>query len=365
MSVEISTSQVSYISPKISVEQIRQAQGAELESIARYRRVTNYLAAAQIYLKDNVLLEGPLKPEQIKDRLLGHWGTSPGINLIYAHLNALIMRHDIDMFLVTGPGHGAPANLANLYLEGTLQEYYPELTLDHAGLHQFVRRFSWPGGFPSHLYPGVPGTIHEGGELGYALATAFGSAMDNPDLIVACIVGDGEAETGPTATAWHSYKFLDPAESGAVLPIVHLNGYKIANPPIYGTMSDEELLALFTGYGYQPIFAGGEDLDASLYGALDWAYNEIRSIQQAARAVKPLVRPRWPVILMRSHKGMSGIKEMDGEPIEGSYRSHQVPVPDPKTNPEHLRLLEGWLRSYHIEELFDEHGRPRLDILEQ
>jgi len=361
MSIEISMS----TSLDISVEQIRQAHGAELDAIARYRRVTNYLAAAQIYLKSNVLLAEPLKPEHIKDRLLGHWGTSPGINLVYAHLNHLIMRYDLDMFLVTGPGHGAPANLANLYLENTLHDYYPELTLDRAGVEKFVRRFSWPGGFPSHLYPGVPGTIHEGGELGYALATAFGAAMDNPDLIVACIVGDGEAETGPTATAWHCYKFLDPAESGAVLPVLHLNGYKIANPTIYGTMSDEELLALFTGYGYQVIFVEGDDLDASLYGAMDWAYHEIRRIQQAARSGQPIEKPRWPVILMRSPKGMSGVKEMDGEPIEGSYRSHQVPIPDPKTNPEHLRLLEGWLRSYHIEELFDEQGSPKPEILEQ
>ncbi len=361
MSIEISMS----TSLDISVEQIRQAHGAELDAIARYRRVTNYLAAAQIYLKSNVLLAEPLKPEHIKDRLLGHWGTSPGINLVYAHLNHLIMRYDLDMFLVTGPGHGAPANLANLYLENTLHDYYPELTLDQAGVEKFVRRFSWPGGFPSHLYPGVPGTIHEGGELGYALATAFGAAMDNPDLIVACIVGDGEAETGPTAAAWHSYKFLDPSESGAVLPVLHLNGYKIANPTIYGTMSDEELLALFTGYGYQVIFVEGDDLDASLYGAMDWAYHEIRRIQQAARSGQPIEKPRWPVILMRSPKGMSGVKEMDGEPIEGSYRSHQVPIPDPKTNPEHLRLLEGWLRSYHIEELFDEQGSPKPEILEQ
>ena len=361
MSIEISMS----TGVDISVEQVRQAHGAELDAIARYRRVTNYLAAAQIYLKSNVLLAEPLKPEHIKDRLLGHWGTSPGINLVYAHLNHLIMRYDLDMFLVTGPGHGAPANLANLYLENTLHDYYPELALDRAGVEKFVRRFSWPGGFPSHLYPGVPGTIHEGGELGYALATAFGAAMDNPDLIVACIVGDGEAETGPTATAWHSYKFLDPAESGAVLPVLHLNGYKIANPTIYGTMSDEELLALFTGYGYQVIFVEGDDLDASLYGAMDWAYHEIRRIQQAARSGQPIEKPRWPVILMRSPKGMSGVKEMDGEPIEGSYRSHQVPIPDPKTNPKHLRLLEGWLRSYHIEELFDEQGRPKPEILEQ
>jgi xylulose-5-phosphate/fructose-6-phosphate phosphoketolase len=357
------TSMATSVAP--TVEQVRQSHAAKLEAIARYRRVTNYLVAAELYLKDNVLLEEPLKPEHIKDRLLGHWGTSPGINLIYVHLNALIMRHDIDMFLVTGPGHGAPANLANLYLEGTLQEYYPELTLNRSGLQRFIRRFSWPGGFPSHLYPGVPGTIHEGGELGYALATAFGAAMDNPDLVVACIVGDGEAETGPTATAWHSYKFLDPAESGAVLPILHLNGYKISNPTIYGTMSDEELLSLFTGYGYQVEFVEGDDLDAALYGAMDWAYQEIRRIQQAARSGYPIAQPRWPVILLRSLKGWTGVKEMDGEPIEGSYRSHQIPIPDPKTNPEHLRLLEDWLRSYHVEELFDEQGRPKPEILEQ
>ncbi len=357
------TSMATSVAP--TVEQVRHSHAAKLEAIARYRRVTNYLVAAELYLKDNVLLEEPLKPEHIKDRLLGHWGTSPGINLIYAHLNSLIMRYDIDMFLVTGPGHGAPANLANLYLEGTLQEYYPQLTLNRAGLKQFVRRFSWPGGFPSHLYPGVPGTIHEGGELGYALATASGAAMDNRDLIVACIVGDGEAETGPTATAWHSYKFLDPAESGAVLPILHLNGYKISNPTIYGTMSDEELLSLFTGYGYQVEFVEGDDLDAALYGAMDWAYQEIRRIQQVARSGHPIAQPRWPVILLRSPKGWTGVKEMDGEPIEGSYRSHQIPITDPKTNPEHLRLLEGWLRSYHVEELFDEQGRPKQEILEQ
>jgi len=349
----------------ISVEDVRQTHGTELDEIARYRRVTNYLAAAQIYLKQNVMLEQPLTTDDVKDRLLGHWGTSPGINLIYAHLNHLIMRYDLDMFLVTGPGHGAPANLANLYLEGTLQEFYPELTLDKVGLHAFVRRFSWPGGFPSHLYPGIPGTIHEGGELGYALATAFGAAMDNPDLIVACIVGDGEAETGPTATAWHSYKFMDPAESGAVLPILHLNGYKISNPTIYGTMSDDELFNLFTGYGYQIQLVQGDDLDAALYGAMDWAYQEIRRIQQAARTGNPISKPRWPMIILRSLKGWTGIKVMDGEPIEGSFRSHQVPAPDVKTNPAHLKLVEQWLQSYHVAELFDEAGTPKPDILEQ
>src|SRR5713226_5752252 len=351
--------------PAPTAEQIRQAHAEKLDAIARYRRVTNYLAAAEIYLKENVLLEEPLRPEHIKDRLLGHWGTSPGINLIYAHLNALTMRHDIDIFLVTGPGHGARANLASVWWGGSVDGLCPELRRYKAGRGTVVRRCSCAGGFRSHLYPGVPGTIHEGGELGYALATAFGAAMDNPDLVVACIVGDGEAETGPTATAWHSYKFLDPAESGAVLPVVHLNRYKISNPTIYGTMSDEELFSLFTGYGYQVQFVEGEDLDAALYGALDWAYQEIRRIQQAARSGRPIAQPRWPVILLRSLKGWTCPKEMDGEPLEGSYRSHQVPIPDPKTNPEHLHLLEGWLRSYHVEELFDEQGHPKPEILEQ
>ncbi len=351
--------------PELPVSQIRSQHSGELEAIARYRRTTNYLSAAQIYLRDNVLLRTPLQPEHIKDRLLGHWGTSPGINLIYTHLNRLIRQHDLNMFLITGPGHGAPANLANLYLEGTLQEYYPELTLDLAGLGRFIRRFSWPGGFPSHLYPGVPGTIHEGGELGYALATAFGAVMDNPDLIVACIVGDGEAETGPTATAWHSTKYLDPAESGAVVPILHLNGYKISNPTIFGTMGDEELLELFTGYGYRVRIVEDQDLDADLWTSLDWAYDEIRRIQQAARLQRRINQPRWPMLILRSLKGWTGIKEIDGEPVEGSFRSHQVPAKDAKTNPQSLRLLEDWLRSYHPEQLFDEEGRPAPDVLTQ
>jgi xylulose-5-phosphate/fructose-6-phosphate phosphoketolase len=368
MAVETSTAPLPTTSIKVSAQNVRNEHSAELDAIARFQRVTDYLTAAELYLKDNVLLEEPLRPEQIKDRLLGHWGTSPAINMIYAHLNHLIMRYDLDMFLVTGPGHGAPANLANLYLEGTLQEYYPALTFDKQGLHDFVRSFSWPGGFPSHLYPGVPGTIHEGGELGYALATAFGAAMDNPDLIVACIVGDGEAETGPTATAWHCYKFLDPAESGAVLPILNLNGYKIANPTIFGTMSDDELLHLFTGYGYRVIFVSGtelDDLNAQLYEAVDWAYHEIRRIQQAARTGNRIEKPPWPMIIFRSPKGMTGPKEMDGEPLVGSFRSHQIPIPDPKTNPQHLKLLDDWLRSYNVQELFDEHGRPKQEILDQ
>lgn len=336
---------------------IRAQHQEELELLETYQRATNYLAVAQIYLKDNVLLEEPLSPDHIKPRLLGHWGTCPGINLIYAHLNRLIISHDLDLFLVTGPGHGAPANLANLYLEGSLHTYYPELTPDMAGLKHFVKGFSWPDGFPSHLYPGLPGTIHEGGELGYALATSFGAVMDNPDLIVACIIGDGEAETGATATAWHSTKFLDPAQSGAVLPIVHINGYKISSPTIYGTMSDEELHDLFAGYGYQPCLVSGPDLNAGLYAAMEWAYEEIRLIQQAARSGQRIDQPRWPVILLRSLKGMGGIHDLNGVLIEGSCRSHQVPIKDARTNPESLRALETWLRSYQPEKLFDLKGR--------
>lgn len=358
-----STPLITEKSSQVSVQQVREAHGTELEAIARYRRATNYLAAAQIYLQDNVLLKEPLRPEHIKNRLLGHWGTCPGINLVYAHLNRLIRRYDVNMFLVTGPGHGAPANLANLYLEGSLHKYYPELTLDSAGLQKFIKRFSWPGGFPSHLYPGIPGTIHEGGELGYALATSFGAVMDNPNLIVACIVGDGEAETGPTATAWHSYKYLDPVESGAVLPILHLNGYKISSPTIYGCMSDAELQYLFTGYGYQVRIVKDGDLDADLYASMDWAYQEICRIQQGARSGSSIAQPGWPILILRSPKGWTGIKEMDGEPIEGSYRSHQVPAREVKTKQYQLQLLEDWLRSYHIEELFDQ-GHPIAEILE-
>ncbi len=336
----------------------------ELELLKFYQRATNYLAAAQIYLQSNVLMREPLSAEDIKPRLLGHWGTCPGINLIYAHLNRLIRQYDIDMFLVTGPGHGAPAVLANLYLEGSLQTFYPQLTHDLAGLHTFIRSFSWPDGFPSHLFAGLPGTIHEGGELGYALATAFGAVMDNPNLIVACIVGDGEAETGPTATAWHSSKFLDPVESGAILPIVHINGYKISSPTIYGTMSDSELHDLFTGYGYQPCIVSGNDLNASLFAALDWAYHSILSIQERARNGFSLAQPRWPVILLKSPKGMGGIKEVDDKIVEGSYRSHQVPVKDAKENPAHLKLLEDWLCSYLSQELFDADGHPNIKMIE-
>jgi xylulose-5-phosphate/fructose-6-phosphate phosphoketolase len=344
-------------------DSMSQIQEISLVQVARYRQAVNFLAAAQIYLQDNCLLEQPLRPEHIKPRLLGHWGTAPGINLIYAHLNRLICDHDASVLLVTGPGHGAAANLANLYLESTLAEFYPELTLDRVGLAQLVRGFSWPGGFPSHLSPGTPGTILEGGELGYALATAFGAALDNPDLLVACIVGDGEAETGPTATAWHGVKYLDPATCGAVLPILHLNGYKISSPSIFGTMDDQELLALFHGYGYAPLLVDGPDYDAALADALEQAYAGILTIQQAARVAGARLRPRWPMLILRTPKGWTGIKELDGKPVEGSFRSHQVPVEDVRENPKHLALLEGWLRSYHPEELFDAQGRPLPDIL--
>lgn len=335
----------------------------EKETLALYQRATNYLAAAQIYLQSNPLLREPLQPEHIKDRLLGHWGTCPGINMIYAHLNRLIVRHNLNMFLITGPGHGAPANLANLYLEGSLQPFYPELTFDEAGLNKFIKDFSWPGGFPSHLYPGLPGTIHEGGELGYSLATAFGAVMDNPDLIVACIVGDGEAETGPTAAAWHSYKFLNPAESGAVLPILHLNGYKISNPTIYGTMGDAELSRLFTGFGYRVRIVQASQGDARMAHVLDEAYREIRQIQETARSGQPVVQPAWPMIILRSPKGWTGIKRLRGKRIEGSHLSHQVPGIDLKSNGTSLDAVESWLRSYHPEELFDEQGCPRPEVL--
>lgn len=335
----------------------------ELKVLARYQRATNYLAAAQIYLRDNFLLKDLLTPAHVKARLLGHWGTCPGINMIYAHLNRLIIHHDLNMFLVTGPGHGAPANLANLYLEGSLEHFYPSLARNQAGLENLIRSFSWPSGFPSHLAPAIPGTIHEGGELGYALATAFGAAMDNPDLIVACIVGDGEAETGPTATSWHSYKFLDPAESGAVLPILHLNGYKISNPTIYGTMSDAELTQLFSGFGYHVHIVEATQGDALLAQTLDDVYAEIRHIQQAARNGNPILKPAWPMLILRSPKGWTGIKKHQEKVIEGSYRSHQIPAADLKDNPASLQAVEEWLRSYHPEELFDEEGKPYPDLL--
>src|SRR5205807_1808945 len=316
-----------------------------------------------VYLQGNHLLEEPLKPGHIKPRLLGHWGTVPGINLVYAGLNRLILNTDASVLLVTGPGHGAPANLANLWIDGCLADIRPELSRDREGLRNLVRSFSWPGGFPSHLAPIVPGTIHEGGELGYALATAFGAALDNPDLLVACIIGDGEAETGPTAGAWHSNKFLNPATGGAVLPILHVNGYKIANPTIYGTMNDEELTKLFEGFGWHPLIVDADDLDGALASALDTAHQEIRELQSAARNGNRPERPRWPMIVLRSPKGWTGIKQLDGTQIEGTSKAHQVPAMIAKTNADHLRALEEWLRSYRMEELVDERGAPSEELL--
>ncbi|HEU4429980.1 MAG TPA: phosphoketolase family protein [Myxococcota bacterium] len=339
---------------------------AEHRRCESYRRAANYLAAAQIYLRDNPLLSEGLRPEHIKDRLLGHWGTAPGINLIYLHLNRLIRQTDASILLVTGPGHGAAANLANLYLEGTLTEFFPELTQDLTGLTRFLQWFSWPDRFPSHLSPGLPGVIHEGGELGYALATSFGAALDNPELIVACIVGDGEAETGPTAGAWHSTKFLNPATDGAVLPILHLNGFKIASPTLFGTMSDAELEALFRGLGYAPrIVDDLKRIDEVSDAAFFWAFEEIRQIQLRARSGTSDARPAWPLIILRTPKGWTGPEEIDGHPIAGSFRAHQVPAKDLKTNPEHLRLVEAWLRSYRPAELFDGSGRPVPEVLAQ
>ena len=338
-----------------------------VEQLGLYRRAANYIAAAMIYLRDNPLLEEPLKPEHIKHRLLGHWGTVPGINLVYAGLNRLILDTQASILLVTGPGHGAPANLANLWLDGCLEDTYPELSRDRAGLAKLIRDFSWPGGFPSHVAPIVPGTIHEGGELGYALATAFGAALDNPDLIVAAIIGDGEAETGPTAGAWHSNKFLDPGTCGAVLPILHLNGYKIANPTIYKSMSNEELTKLFEGYGWHPIIVDGppDQLDGELASAIDTAYGEIRELQEQVRSggQRP-DRPRWPMIVLKSPKGWTGPKEVDGIKVEGTSKAHQVPAMKAKSDPGHLKILEDWLRSYGPEELFDERGGPVPKIAE-
>lgn len=344
------------------IAKVKKHYSDDLERLELYQRATNYLTAAQLYLQENVLLQNTLKPEQIKSRLTGHWGTCPGINLIYAHLNRLILFYECNMLLVTGSAHGAAAILANLYLEETLLDFYPSLTLDKEGMEVLIKNFAWPGGFPNYLYPGIPGVLYEG-ELGSALATAYGAVMDHPDLIAACIVGDGEAETGPTATAWHSHKFLDPAESGAVLPIVQINGYKASSPSIYGTMSETELENLFHGYGFHPIFVEEPDLNAGLFAAMDWSYREIQLIQKAAREGDRIEKPRWPVILLRIPKGWMGIKKVNGTLIEGTVNSHYVPAKDLKTNKANLRLVEEWLKSYKPEELFDSYGVPSQEVL--
>ncbi len=331
---------------------------SELHAIDAYWRAANYLSVGQIYLLDNPLLREPLAREHIKPRLLGHWGTTPGLNFIYAHLNRVIKRHDLNMIFIAGPGHGGPGVVANTYLEGTYSEIYPEVSRDRAGLQRLCKQFSFPGGIPSHAAPETPGSINEGGELGYSLAHAYGAVFDNPELIAACVVGDGEAETGPLATAWHSNKFLDPITDGAVLPILHLNGYKIASPTVLARISGEELEQLFFGYGYRPQVVEGSEPEAmhqAMAAALDTVIADIRSIQAEARSTGQAVRPRWPMIILRSPKGWTGPKRVDGKKTEGSWRSHQVPLAD-MTKPEHVTQLEQWMRSYRPEELFDEAG---------
>ena len=327
------------------------------QALQKFRRAANYIAAAMIFLQDNAYLKRDLKFEDIKPRLLGHWGTCPGLTLVYSHMNLLIKKHDLDMLYVVGPGHGAPSILANLWLEGSLSKFYPECSNDTKGLSKLIDNFSTTGGFPSHINAETPGAIHEGGELGYALAVSFGAVMDNPDLVVTCIVGDGEAETGPTATAWHGYKFIDPAESGAVLPIVHVNGFKISERTIYGCMDDKEMAALFTGYGYQPrVVDDLNDIDADLNNSMEWALSEIKRIQKAARSGKPIMKPRWPVLILRTPKGWSGPKKVHGVIMEGSFKAHQIPLPAAKTEPDELKQLQEWLLSYKPEELFKEDG---------
>ncbi|MUG94867.1 phosphoketolase [Scytonema sp. UIC 10036] len=333
----------------------------ELQKMNAYWRAANYLSVGQIYLLDNPLLKEPLKLEHIKPRLLGHWGTTPGLNFTYVHLNRVIKKNDLNMIYIAGPGHGGPGVVANAYLEGTYSEYYPNISLDAEGMKKLFIQFSFPGGVGSHCTPELPGSIHEGGELGYSLFHAYGAAFDNPDLIVACVVGDGEAETGPLATSWHSNKFLNPVSDGAVLPILHLNGYKIANPTVLARISHKELESLFVGYGYKPYFVEGSDPETMhqlMAATLDTVIREIKEIQEDARTNGYKERSQWPMIVLRSPKGWTGPKEVDGDKVEDYWRSHQVPFGELASKPEHIQLLEQWMRSYKPEELFDENGKP-------
>jgi len=339
----------------------------QLRKIDAYWRAANYLSVGQIYLRDNPLLRRPLAFSDVKHMLLGHWGTTPGQNFIYAHLNRIIKAHDLEMIYVSGPGHGGPAVVANTYLEGTYSEVYPNVGRDEAGLQKLFLQFSFPGGIPSHASPETPGSIHEGGELGYSLSHSFGAVFDNPNLIAACVVGDGEAETGPLATAWHSNKFLDAATDGAVLPILHLNGFKIANPTILARISREELEQLFRGYGWTPYFVAGDDpalMHEAMAATLDLVLGQIQSFQHDARVNGNRERPRWPMIILQSPKGWTGPKRVDGRRIEGTFRAHQVPISSPAVHPAHLILIEDWLRSYRPEELFDEAGRLLPELAE-
>ncbi len=337
----------------------------DLALIDAYWRAANYVSVGQIYLLDNPLLRLRLRPEHVKPRLLGHWGTTPGLNFIYAHMNRVIRNWDLDAIYIMGPGHGGPAAVANAYLEGTYSEIYPHITRDEEGLRSLFRQFSFPGGIPSHVAPETPGSIHEGGELGYALSHAYGAAFDNPDLLVACIVGDGEAETGPLATGWHSNKFLDPATDGAVLPILHLNGYKIANPTVLARIPEAELTSLLEGYGHTVHWVSGDDpatMHQLMAATLDTVIAEISAIQKRAREGGDTTRPRWPMIVFKSPKGWTGPKTVDGLQTEGTWRSHQVPMAEVRTNPDHLALLESWMKSYRPEELFDEHGSLTAEL---
>ncbi|MBL1202217.1 MAG: phosphoketolase family protein [Nostoc sp. GBBB01] len=339
----------------------------ELRKINAYWRAANYLSVGQIYLLDNPLLREPLKIEHVKPRLLGHWGTTPGLNFIYAHLNRVIKKYDLNTIYIAGPGHGGPGLVANTYLEGTYSEYYHNISQDIEGMQKLFKQFSFPGGIPSHVAPETPGSIHEGGELGYALVHAFGAAFDNPDLIVAAVVGDGEAETGALATSWHSNKFLNPARDGAVLPILHLNGYKIANPTVLSRISHEELESLFVGYGYKPYFVEGHDpadVHQQMAATLDTIIPEIQSIQREARVHGFTERPQWPLIIMRTPKGWTGPQEVDGKKTEDYWRSHQVPFGNISKQPEHLKLLEDWMKSYKPEELFDSNGKLIEELAE-
>jgi xylulose-5-phosphate/fructose-6-phosphate phosphoketolase len=345
-----------------------QLDNQQLRYIDAYWRASNYLAAGMIYLQDNPLLKQALKPEHIKQRLLGHWGSSPGLSFGYTHLNRLINKYDLNAIFLAGPGHGAPGVLASAYLEGTYSEVYPNKGESIEGMLQFFKEFSFPGGIGSHCTPETPGSIHEGGELGYSISHAFGAAFDNPDLIVAVMVGDGEAETGPLATAWHSNKFLNPIRDGAVLPILHLNGYKINNPSILSRISHDELKNLFIGYGWTPYFVEGNDpmsMHQQMAVVMEQCVLEIHRVQNEARSSGNPIRPRWPMIILRSPKGWTGPKEVDGHKVEGFWRAHQVPLASVRENPAHLAQLEVWLRSYHPEELFDEEGRllPALKAL--
>ena len=340
----------------------------ELSAIDAYWRAANYLSVGQIYLLNNPLLRQPLKPEDIKPRLLGHWGTTPGLNFIYVHLNRVIRKYDLDMIYICGPGHGGPAMVANTYLEGTYSELYPNVSQDAEGMRRLFKQFSFPGGIPSHAAAETPGSINEGGELGYALAHAYGAAFDNPDLIAACVIGDGEAETGALAAAWHSNKFLNPASDGAVLPILHLNGYKIASATVLARIDRRELESLLVGYGHEPHFVEGEDPEAmheQMAATLDTVIERMRGIQEEARSGAPPRRPRWPMIVLRTLKGWTGPKEVDGKKTEGSWRSHQVPLAEVATNEAHRRQLEEWMKSYRPDALFDESGRlrPHLSVV--